>query len=305
MDENRNGCRKGEDDSSIPNEGTSIQPSPPGLTNSPMTICSNPLGMAVLYKDANTSTGCSHSIPWNAETLIGLQRCPICMEPVGMICDGCVAFGEKESLVEGIEVGKIIRFKFGKKIYQLSTARVKTEQPSSQQGRFSTGWIRSLWGEDQSRRKSGKCATTMLAQNRIAQALNLASLKILHKGKVLYPPHHAEPAREEMISQTLLKISGEHWNGSNDSRKKKVALVVMGTSKECQLKEPSDDDRLPSSGSFLRRAKYSIWLPINALRWSVQFTWWFLTSFFAPFLPSFLLRDSNDGNAGRGRPHQD
>mmetsp|Transcript_16057 Transcript_16057/g.44403 ORF Transcript_16057/g.44403 Transcript_16057/m.44403 type:complete len:295 (+) Transcript_16057:219-1103(+) len=278
------------------------------------SVYSNPLGVAILYEDASSSTGCSHSIPWDAEKLIGLQHCPICTKLVGMVCDGSVPFVETQCLDDGNKQCQIIRFKFGKKIYQLSTTAIKPERPESKQRHFLTGWMRSYCGEHQSRITDDKCMTTVLAQSRIAQALNLASLKILHKGKVLYPIHSSEPIQEAAISQMLLKISDENWNVSNGSKKKKIALVVMGTSKECQLKEPSNDDGLPRRASFLRGVQRSIWFPISVFRWSVQLSWHFFTSFFAPLLPSFLLRGeadsnsrsrSNNRNIGQMRHHQD
>mmetsp|Transcript_7831 Transcript_7831/g.17488 ORF Transcript_7831/g.17488 Transcript_7831/m.17488 type:complete len:310 (+) Transcript_7831:265-1194(+) len=289
---------------------SSTPPSTSRPTDSSTTLSTQPFDIAILYTFADTSGGCSHEIPWDANTLIGLQQCPICMTPVGMVCDGLVASVEKESRDNDNKVGRIVRFKFGKKLYQLSTTGMKPQQQVSLQNSYTiAGWLGSFWGKTQNASTNDKCTTTMLAQSRIAQALNLASLKILHKGKILYPPHHSEPIQEAAISRALLKISDEHWNNCKDNKKKKVALIVMGTSKEGQLKESSKDNRKFSNSSVLQGFQPSIWFPVRILCWSVQLSWHLVTSFFAPFLPSYMLggegNASGDRNTRHTQPHQD
>ena len=266
--------------------------------------------IAILYTCTDTSGGCSHTVPWDANTLIGLQQCPICMKPVGMVCDGLVAYDEKESRDNDNKVSRIVRFKFGKKIYQLSTTGMKPKQQVARRNPYTIArWLGYFWGKTQNASTNDKCTTTMLAQSRIAQALNLASLKILYKGKVLYPAHHSEPIEEPAISRELLRISDEHWNDCKDNRKKKVALIVMGTSEEGQLKEPSKDNRKSSSNSVLQEFQRSIWFPVKILCWSVQLSWHLITSFFAPFLPSYMLGGEGDTSSDRNtrhmQPHQD
>lgn len=295
--------------SSVPREESPALLSTSKLTDSSTILSTRPLDIAVLYTGTDTSRGCSHTIPWDADTLIAIQQCPICMEPVGMVCDGLVASVEKEKRDNDNKVSRIVRFKFGKKIYQLSTTGMKPEQLEILQDQSTTGWLGSFWGKRKSASTNDKSTTTILAQSRIAQALNLASMKILHKGKVLYPSLHSEPMQEATISRELLKISDEHWNGCKDNNKKKVTLIVMGTSKKGQLKEPSKDDRKSSSNSILQGLQRSIWFPVRILCWSVQLSCYLVTSFFAPFLPSYLLGGDGDGSSDRNteymRPHQD
>jgi len=170
-------------------------------------------------------------------------------------------------------------------------------------------------------------STTILAQNRIANALNLVNLKILHKGKIIYPPvdcssdvrkknsndgTEEERTREVIISRRILEISNESWN--NNITKKKVSLVVMGTLKERQLKGwTKNDSNSDNVSCILQRLQRFLLFPVTILRYSLQVTWLLCRSFLEPFLPSYMLvRDDrsddggeNDRSTGQTRLHQD
>jgi len=306
-------------DSHEPSETTSKTEGPSVSSESPRE--SNQLDVAVLYKNIDISDGCGHTTFWKADKLIDLQHCQICLEPVSMISDGLVSHNDGDD----DDDNQVIRFKFGKQIYQLSTAN-KEEQPQKDSRRW---WF---WPSFSIERKinysstANKRSTTILAQNRIANALNLANLKILHKGKIIYPPPDCstdvkkkncndgteeEPTREVIISRRILEISNENWK--NNMTKKKVSLVVMGTLIERQLKRRTENDSNSDNVcSILQRLQRSLWFSLTILQYSMQVTWLLCRSFLGPFLPSYMLRDDrsngggeNDRSTGQTRPHQD
>jgi len=268
---------------------------------------------AVLYKNIEISDGCGHTTFWKADKLIDLQYCQICLEPVSMICDGLVRHNDSDD----DDDNQVIRFKFGKQIYQLSTAMKEERQKDSRR------WWYLYWPSFSIERRinytstNNKRSTTILAQNRIANALNLANLKILHKGKIIYKKNsndgtEEEPTREVIISRRILEISNESWN--NNMTKKKVSLVVMGTLKERQLKgRTKNDSNSDNVSCILQRLQRFFLFPVNILRYSLQVTWLLCRSFLEPFLPSYMLvRDDrsddggeNDRSTGQTRPHQD
>jgi hypothetical protein len=280
------------------------------------------LDVAILYKDTESQM-CGHTIPWKADNLIDLQDCPICKDPVGMICDGLVSHNNGNDN----DYNQTIRFKFGKQIYQLSTRSIISAAESEKQQEDSWWmYFSSFILERKNSNSTKKKCTTTLGQDRIANALNLASLKVLHKGKILYPPPNdirkknynddsEEPTQEVLISRTILRISDENWNNNNKT-KKKVSLVVMGTLKERQLKGPTNND---NSGdvdrSLIQQLQRSLWFPVTILKHTLQLTWLLAKSFLGPILPSYMLvgddrnSDESDTNDSRStaqtRPHQD
>lgn len=285
---------------------------------------SNPLDVAILYKDTEISNGCGHSINWKADNLIDLQHCPICKDPVGMICDGLVSHNNGDNNNDN----QTIRFKFGKQIYQLSTRSIIISATESEKQHEDSWWMyfSSFILERRSSNSTKNKCTTTLAQDRIANALNLASLKVLHKGKIIYPPpndirkknendNSQEPTQEVLISRTILKISDENWNNNNKT-KKKVSLVVMGTLKERQLKGPTNNNNNGDvDRSLIQQLQRSLWFPVTILKHTLQLTWLLAKTFFGPFLPSYMLvgddrnsdeSDTNDSRStAQNRPHQD
>lgn len=278
---------------------------------------------AYLYRTTDTSAGWTASIPWKADDLIDLKHCPVSGETVGMVCDGSVVASiteEPTSTQAGDCENTVVRFKFGKKTYQLSTAAVPPPTSSAPNSTMPSGggyngWIGSWWFGTTAANvgKDHTADTPWLAQDRIAEALGLASLKILHKGRLLYESKskgktatktasakstavpHQEPTA---VSQNLLAISEDDWK-SNDT-KKKATLVVMGTRTQDTLKEPPPSDNNAGAGSRTagpwQLVQGLVAMPFHLLRWTVALTWHFVSS----ILPFAALPDDR-----RQRPHQD
>ena len=267
----------------------------------------NAIDVAYLYRSTDVLAGWTSSLPWKADELIDLKQCPISGDSVVMICDGMAmaAVSEEDPATESI-----IRFKYGKKTYQLSTAtkaRISTTKPREEKSSISL-FFGSLFGMATSQVPSSVnnaiVPTEIFAQDRIAEALDLVSLKILHKGSLLFDSQLIEtskPSREELtlVSRAVLKISDDDWKTEN--RKKKATLVVMGTRKKHRLNELSvvDSDG-PATGGF-QILKRSILVPFHIIYWPCKMAWYFVVSFLEPFLPSHRML----GNSDDSRPHQD
>ena len=293
--------------------------------------------VAVLYKNSDLS-GCGHTISWIAVNLIDLQTCPVCAEHVQMICDVPSVVNHNNNNNNDHDNDNpdesdyhIIRFKFGKKIYQLSTT-VTTKSNEKSEKDDSSWWPRRLrrrWHTSTTMATPSRSSpTTALAQDRIAEALNLVNLKILHKGTIIYPrqsqqlPFYIDPEGRNTadeatrISQQILKISHKDWTGSDrrktkesnnnnnsNSNKKKLSLVVMGTPKERQLIQQQHTRNTTGTGTIggttiLQQCRRYILVPVIL---SVQLTWLFFKSFFGPILPSYYFlpvgrRRRNDAN---------
>jgi hypothetical protein len=272
----------------------------------------DPLTVAVLYKDTNVKNGCCHVVQWKAELLVDLKRCPICNEPVGMICDGLVASNN------GDPTNRVVRFKFGTRIFQLSThtgtiqhAPLKSLTAVTTKSSWSSWWCGSVTHRTDTSQNAGH---SHLAQERIARALDLVGLKVLHKGKVLYPQATRKEKRSEplstpmrhinndgTISQHLLEISRKDWYGDattdscttkvhesgENSANKKISLIVMGTLQARQL----DEAPTTASGSvpFVPRLQQILFFPMKIVCRSFHIGWLFLRSLLAPFLPTSAL----------------
>lgn len=202
----------------------------------PLTLGSLPtncLEVAVLYKSTvpnSTQQECGHRCtlmslvdylnePINmstnriAPTITTAQHhtttasriCPVCGEaPIVSVYDGMAA----KSLVGETSL-PIVAFRYGKQMYRL-TVPFNDTNTSSWRNRIVSGGSSS----------SSPCT----AQDRIAQVLGMRlsnNLKILHKGKVLYPDPKSSL---KDVSEHLLDISK-----SDGLKKVKPSLVVMGT----------------------------------------------------------------------------
>lgn len=275
------------------------------------------LGVAYLYKSTDATKRWTHSMPWKANVLTELKRCPASGEPVAMICDGMAAAAALQQTETSDDAknaeGTIVRFRFGKKTFQLSTIRGPDDpipnEPMS--GYSGLRWPLSLFGRIFGPAHvvpSGPVA--MLAEDRIANALDLAWFKILYKGSLLYDGPakggtrtiNTPPDPEEMVSVAILKVSDEDWKAAGD--KKKATLVVMGTSREHRLVEPSRDATAGNNvDSFVRQ---SIRIPVKLVWWSAKLTWGLVASFFGPFLPAhWVPRALDDDDGSSARPHRD
>jgi hypothetical protein len=91
-------------------------------------------------------------------------------------------------------------------------------------------------------------ATT--AQGRIVKVLGLTSLKVLSRGKVVYPH---KTMTEEQVSQLLLQISRSDrsaaGSGASHAPANKVSLLVMGTVSGHELTEPQTSAKDKSSNN--------------------------------------------------------
>ncbi len=105
----------------------------------------DPSDVAVVYRDTDADGGCGHALRWRAGPLVDLRRCPMCQERVGMICDGLVASSG------GGPTNKIVRFRFGPHVFQLSTAGGVTPRGVPDHGQVRPG-ILLLWGVGPPRR---------------------------------------------------------------------------------------------------------------------------------------------------------
>ena len=114
--------------------------------------------------------------------------CPICQAPIVWVVDGVAATTTNDS--HASPEPTTICFKYGKQFYKVSTD--------------TRSWFR----------------TGRLSQHRIATVLSIhmKSLKIISKGKVIYPD---STKSEEELSQIILMTSARD--------KSKPSLVVMGT----------------------------------------------------------------------------
>jgi hypothetical protein len=163
----------------------------------------HPLDVGIVFSGIGdgTNNNCGHRLKLSKLTLYLDEHhhgttpqqpqqcpCPICQTPIGLVIDGVVAAAASNA--------ETIYFKYGKLYYRLSMDN--------------RSWFTTNGG---------------LAQRRIANVLHMKSLKILHKGKVLYP--NSKKTNDE-ISQQLLDLS------STDT---KPHLVVMGTRVGHELKD--------------------------------------------------------------------
>jgi hypothetical protein len=227
-----------------------------------------PLEIALLYKDVIAKNGCGHAMQWNPHKLVDCKLCPACQEPVVLICDGS----------SGNPSQPCIAFKYGKQIYRLSVDNKNT--PPAPQSLWKS-WIIS-WMSPQSNEHNNP----VTAQDRIQQALGLVGLKVLHKGKILYPSSSLEP---QQISKRLLEVSDADWH-----EHPKASLVVMGTLQGRELKGPPTKKTAPWT------LKQFLFLPWNIVHWSLHCSWLFFRTFLTPFLPLSLTSGDDEDH-----PHQD
>jgi hypothetical protein len=271
----------------------------------------DPLDTAVLYKDTTgASSGCGHALQWNATKLITLKNCPICQEPVTLICDGSTAIATGDDAH-----ASCITFKYGKQIYRLSVEKSSSSKESKEEASKSTTsssfWesISSfVWKSHNSNKPNinPTMSTVVTAQHRIAQALGLVGLKVLHKGKVLYPdPQNKSspyPEDAEEISLRLLDLSEIDWNSNHiHQAKRKASLVVMGTLQGHELasRPPEEETFKKSFPSWQQLVR----LPFHIAYWGIHSGWLLIRTFLAPFLPRSLTTSTSSEQ--EDRPHQE
>jgi len=202
----------------------------------PITLCklpADPLDVAYIWSDPSaigegkslaTSHGCGHKCTLRG--LIGymnsvsaggvMPMCPVCLEsPIVAICDGAVMADRERSSY----CWNSFRFRYGKQSYRLAVA-TKPATPSWHYFYFS--FLTKLFKMNSKNRT---------VQKRISQSLQLdeKSMKILRKGKIVYPDPNISSVEE--MSNLLLELSSLDGN-------KKTSMIVMGTNVGSILKEP-------------------------------------------------------------------
>mmetsp|Transcript_3617 Transcript_3617/g.4999 ORF Transcript_3617/g.4999 Transcript_3617/m.4999 type:complete len:341 (+) Transcript_3617:152-1174(+) len=116
-------------------------------------------------------------------------------------------------------------FKYGKQTYNIALEKKSFGHGTSS----SSSWISLVFFFIPNTLRGDGDRNYLLAQDRIGLALgmNLSSLKILHKGRVLYPDQNRSL---DDISQILVDISKSDLESCAISKKKQQpSLVVMGT----------------------------------------------------------------------------
>ena len=213
--------------------------------------------------------------------------CPICNAPIMMVCDGLVG---AQSTIDGGAIQKvdqddaknnIITFKYGKQVYRLSMHPQKNSSNNDQTNII--GWAMNfLWPFAQGDNGNKNSST---AQHRIAEAFGMnfeRGIKILHKGKVLYPissvdqSSTSESSSMKELSNRLLEIGKSDWESSN----KKISLVVMGTRSGSEVFGRRDENR--SNSGILGTLMH---LPFRILQFSITLCFHFFGSIVRPLLP--------------------
>mmetsp|Transcript_21500 Transcript_21500/g.32635 ORF Transcript_21500/g.32635 Transcript_21500/m.32635 type:complete len:222 (+) Transcript_21500:108-773(+) len=153
----------------------------------------HPLDVGIV-SDGINSNKCCHRLRLEPLTRyldgtdpINGSTCPVCQAPVTLVTDGLAA---------GVTDG-IVFFKYSKHMYRLTV----------RDDRFF--FLRYL-----------SFRSLHLAQDRISRLLNIKDLRILCKGKIIYPD---SKKTEEELSKLLLDFS------ASSIQSNKASLVVMGT----------------------------------------------------------------------------
>jgi hypothetical protein len=294
----------------------------------------DPLEVALVYnkvEDRRCSSEegkCGHALRWDPliRSLESRERsnCPICNEPIALVCDGLVASSSSGgAAIQQEDKPKkkpaIVTFKYGKQVYRLSIPPVTTTQPNSDASTTTATsqiglllrWTMQFllpFAQPRDNQNNNNPATV---QHRIAQAfgMNLEhGLKILNKGKILYPLQPTPATKGADCSTTtltdlsdcLVKISESDWELSS-SIIKKPSLVVMGTRSG---KEEFGRNPTTSSSDLTSIARNLVGtfvvLPFRILHFSISFVLQFVGSIVQPLLPTSTTTTST-----QQRPHQD
>jgi hypothetical protein len=194
-----------------------------------------PLGVGVVFDGLNHTADnkCGHRLALSPLTqyLDGTHptkrgsACPVCQTPVVLVADG--------ASLNTSNSNQVVFFKYGKQYFRLTVA------PETRSWLFFS-------------QKS-------FAQQRIADVFEMKGLKILCKGKVIFPD---ATKSDEEVSQRLLELSAS---------KTKASLVVMGTRVGRELQ-----DRRVGIFSYLFHTAFHI--VYGSLKWMYQLV-------FRPALP--------------------
>lgn len=129
------------------------------------------------------------------------STCPICHAPIVVVEDGLAHNNDKCNNNDSL-----LFFKYGKHYYRLCL-------DNNSRNRWQSWWYGSNYNNS-------------LAQRRIADVLHVKSLRILCKGKVVYP----DATKSEVeLSRMLLTMSQHPLDKKANNNNQKPSLVVMGT----------------------------------------------------------------------------
>jgi hypothetical protein len=136
-------------------------------------------------------------------------------------------------------------------------------------------------------------------------ALGLTNgFKILHRGKVLYPPPSSTKSSSK-TKTTRPKDDGVHDDTTTTiatisqrilqlSQQPGETVVVMGTLRGRELVEsPSTTQSSSSSLGWWRWSQRWVQLPYTIVYHGTLSVWIFIQSFLAPFIPSFLMGEEH------------
>jgi hypothetical protein len=256
----------------------------------PPTDESDPINVTVLYDSLSlSSNGCGHRFEWQEDQVSNLLTCPA--------CNNVKLFADAAAISAGNSWPTIL-FKYGKVVFLLSLPSLSTNTTRNQ-SYFLLRWLNIFVDTGANSRD----ATGLVSpQQRIKQVLCLESVKILHKGKVIFDSQKVkknESSNEEkdVLSKRLIDISLQDQNNKVNL---KPSLVIMGTSKDQKLKDPlknKDSNSIRLLWDLLGLAQ----LPFRTAYWMFYGSWWFVRSFVESLVPSWFSPPANNENSNNAR----
>jgi hypothetical protein len=303
----------------------------------PLRVAVLHASLSTTTNNDNDVIGCGHSFRWQPGAILTLHECPTCHKPVKFICNAAAAAAATKTAANTNSNNSLLLFKYGKLVFRLSAGAALVPDTSILQTTTtttSTGPLGSWWrnllsrivsdGNDHHHHHHHDQEVPAF----LAQVLGLESelFKILHKGKVLYPPPppslvvasgQSQSQQSEnkddttttttssrtmtLLSQRLLEISQQDDETSNASRAGiyKPTLMVMGTRKDQQLKEPSTTTAATTTAASITTTAFTLLrFPFQVVYWTFYGSWWLVRSFVEPFLPNWVANHHR-------RPHND
>ncbi len=163
------------------------------------------------------------------------STCPICHAPIVLVEDGVANTNNNSN-------DSILFFKYGKHYYRLSLDSTR-------------GWWWRSWLYYGSNNSNSSSNNSILAQRRISNVLHVKSLRILSKGKVVYPD---ATKSEQELSRMLLSLSQIALDKKSNH---KPSLVVMGTRIGHEL------PLIKNAGWFMWMVSLIYQLPCSFFQW--------------------------------------
>eukprot|EP00980_Cylindrotheca_fusiformis_P024865 scaffold12621_cov70-Cylindrotheca_fusiformis.AAC.1 len=238
-----------------------------------------------IQNDNNNNNGCGHAFRWNASEILALHECPTCHKSVKMIS----SFKTSERSTK-----RLLCFKYGKVVFRLEYSRDTPLPSSSSAAAAATGrkdwhqWIFFFLPSTIKSSNQNTAARTVPSYLAHVLGLELEHMKILHKGKVLYPSSCSTTQEEE--ETTFWEISQRDEEHAASRGSYKPSLVILGTTKKDRLSESSRQQQQQSK-PFVRGI---LLLPFQIIYYSLYGSWWLLRSFVEPFVPTNWLTHHRD-----------